>query len=31
MRFVGNRQGPQPFATLVYRCPDCHGTTELLL
>ena len=31
MRFVGTRQGPQQFATLVYRCPDCNGTTELLL
>jgi hypothetical protein len=31
MRFVGTRQGPQQFTVLLYRCPDCNGTTELLL
>jgi hypothetical protein len=31
MRFVGTRQGPQQFTILLYRCPDCSGTTELLL
>jgi len=31
MRFVCIRQGAREFATLLYRCPDCNGTTELLL
>jgi hypothetical protein len=31
MRFVGTRQDAPGSTTLVYRCPDCNGTAQLLL